>query len=177
MNGPFFVTGQRVIDLIELGFNDTSTLVGHFMSSSREREKRARRYQRWKRGTGEKGKWMKVKKRRNEKIPPSTFTCCKDSRTCPTVSQYQLHDTFASPNHPTGQRVYFVFGTPITKFRLDLEVFFCVFFFFFFFFFSFVNSAKVLITHRANKMIVYGRRIIISKNMDCHRRTFGLKGK
>ena len=43
MNGPCFVTGQRVIDLIELGFNDTSTLVGHFVSSPREREKRDRR--------------------------------------------------------------------------------------------------------------------------------------
>ena len=40
MNGPFVVTGQRVIDLIEMGFNDTSTLVGHFVSSPREREKR-----------------------------------------------------------------------------------------------------------------------------------------
>ena len=29
--------------LIELGFNDTSTLVGHFVSSPREREKRDRR--------------------------------------------------------------------------------------------------------------------------------------
>ena len=43
MNGPCLVTGQRVIDLIELGFNDTSTLVGHFVSSPREREKRDRR--------------------------------------------------------------------------------------------------------------------------------------
>ena len=39
MNGACFVTGQRVIDLIELGFNDTSTLVGHFVSSPRKREK------------------------------------------------------------------------------------------------------------------------------------------
>ena len=31
MNGPCFVTRQRVIDLIELGFNDTSTFVGHFV--------------------------------------------------------------------------------------------------------------------------------------------------
>ena len=31
------------VDLIELGFNDTSTLVGHFVSSPREREKRDRR--------------------------------------------------------------------------------------------------------------------------------------
>ena len=40
MNGACFVTGQRVIDLNELGFNDTSTLVGHFVSSPRKREKR-----------------------------------------------------------------------------------------------------------------------------------------
>ena len=38
MNGACFVTGQRVIDLIELGFNDTLTLVGHFVSSPRKRE-------------------------------------------------------------------------------------------------------------------------------------------
>ena len=42
VNGPCFVTGQRVNDLIELGFNDTSALVGHFVSSPREREKRDR---------------------------------------------------------------------------------------------------------------------------------------
>ena len=30
-------------DLIVLGFNDTSTLEGHFVSSPREREKRDRR--------------------------------------------------------------------------------------------------------------------------------------
>ena len=29
-------------ELIELGFNDTSTLVGHFVSSPRKREKRDR---------------------------------------------------------------------------------------------------------------------------------------
>ena len=43
VNGTCFVTGQHVIDLIELGFNDTSTLVGHFVSSPRAREKRDRR--------------------------------------------------------------------------------------------------------------------------------------
>ena len=32
-----------MIDLIVLGFNDTSTLEGHFVSSPREREKRDRR--------------------------------------------------------------------------------------------------------------------------------------
>ena len=31
------------LDLIMLGFNDTSTLVGHFVSSPRERKKRDRR--------------------------------------------------------------------------------------------------------------------------------------
>ena len=43
VNGPCFVTGQHVIDLTEFGINDTSTLVGHFVSSPREREKRDRR--------------------------------------------------------------------------------------------------------------------------------------
>ena len=33
----------HLADLIELGFNDTSTLVGHFVSSPREREKIDRR--------------------------------------------------------------------------------------------------------------------------------------
>ena len=61
---------------------------------------------------------------------PSTFTCCKDSRPCPAISQYQLHDTFALPHHPTGQCVYSVFETPIRKFMLDLEVFLSFFFFF-----------------------------------------------
>ena len=65
------------------------------------------------------------------KHSPSTFTCCKESRPCLTVSQYQVHDTFASPNRPTGH-VYSVFRTPIRKFTLDLEVFF------------FLDNAKVL---------------------------------
>ena len=34
---------QGMADLIVLGFNDTSTLEGHFVSSPREREKRDRR--------------------------------------------------------------------------------------------------------------------------------------
>ena len=41
--------------LIVLGFNDTSTLVGHFVSSPREREKSDRRdSRRDERGTGKK---------------------------------------------------------------------------------------------------------------------------
>ena len=39
MNGPCFVTGQHVIDLTEFGFNDTSTLVGHFVSSPEKRRR------------------------------------------------------------------------------------------------------------------------------------------
>ena len=39
----FFFLFFFVFFLIELGFNDTSTLVGHFVSSPREREKRYRR--------------------------------------------------------------------------------------------------------------------------------------
>ena len=33
--------------MIEVGFNDTSTFVGNFVSSSREREKRDKRDSRW----------------------------------------------------------------------------------------------------------------------------------
>ena len=33
---------------------------------------------------------------------PSTFTCCKDSRPCPTVRKYQLHDTLPHPTTPLG---------------------------------------------------------------------------
>ena len=99
---------------------------------------------------------------------PLIFTCCKVSRPCPTVSKYQLNDTFASHKHPTWQRVYSVFGTLVRKFMLDLEVF-CrlIFYLFFFFFFFFFWTAQKW----ANKMIVYvyGRWIIISKNVDCHR--------
>ena len=42
-----------------LEFNVTSTLVGHFVSSPREREKREEIVE--ERGTGEKGKRMEVK--------------------------------------------------------------------------------------------------------------------
>ena len=38
-----FLTYFKSFWLIVLGFNDTSTLVGHFVSSPREREKRDRR--------------------------------------------------------------------------------------------------------------------------------------
>ena len=68
-----------------LGFNDTSTLVGHFVSSPREREKRDRKDSR-----GDESEEQGRKRNRNEseeteeKLSPSTLTCYKDSRPCPT---------------------------------------------------------------------------------------------
>ena len=71
-----------------LGFHDTSNLVGHFMSSPRERDNRDRRY------STEDEREVKGRKRKmneseeTEEIKTSlfTFTCYKDSRPCPTVS-------------------------------------------------------------------------------------------
>ena len=75
-----------------LGFNDTSTLVDHFVLSQREREKRDRRDSR-----GDESEGQGRKRNRNEreetqelKAFPSTLTCYKDSKPCPTVTQYQL---------------------------------------------------------------------------------------
>ena len=59
--------------LIVLGFNDTSTLVDHFVSSPREREKRDRRDSRRdekKEGREERGTGVKVKNPRNKSITP-----------------------------------------------------------------------------------------------------------
>ena len=57
--------------LIVLGFNDTSTLVGHFVSSPREREKIEEIVETMKeRDRGERGKWMKVKTHKKLNIPP-----------------------------------------------------------------------------------------------------------
>ena len=41
-----FLYNLHIFFFIVLGFNDTSTLVGHFVSSPREREKRDRRVSR-----------------------------------------------------------------------------------------------------------------------------------
>ena len=79
-------------DLIVLGFNDTSTLVGHFVSSPREREKRDSRDGRGdeRKGQGRKRNWNGSEETEEIKHSPSTLTCYKDSRLCPSVSQYQL---------------------------------------------------------------------------------------
>ena len=82
--------------LIVLGFNDTSTLEDHFVSSPRERERERERRDRGDNGGNER-EGQGRKRNRNEseeteeiKTFPNTLTCCKDSRPCPTVSQYQL---------------------------------------------------------------------------------------
>ena len=114
---------------IVLGFNNT-TLVAHFASSPREREKRDRRDKREEQGR---------KRNRNESEEtenitfPSTLTCYKDSRACPTVSQYQLdapltEDTRHLHTSQPPHKAFLVLEKKIFK------CFFCVFFFFFCFF-------------------------------------------
>ena len=78
------------IVLIVLGFYDTSTLVGHFMSSPRKGRKEID-------SRGDEREVQGIKRNRNEreeteeiKTFPSTLTCYQDSKPCPTVSQYQL---------------------------------------------------------------------------------------
>ena len=63
-------------ELTVLGFNDMSTLVGHFVSSPREREKRDRRDSR---GDEREGQGRKRNRNEREKTEiktfPSTLTC------------------------------------------------------------------------------------------------------
>ena len=79
------------LDLIVLGFNDTSTLEGHFVSSPREREKRDRRESRGDEREGQGRKRNRKESEETEEI--KTFPLYpyhyKDSRPYPTVSQYQ----------------------------------------------------------------------------------------
>ena len=96
--------------LIMLGFNDTSTLVGHFVSSPREREKRDRRDSRGDEREGQ-GRKNRNESKETEEIKtfPSILTCYKDSKPCPTVSQYQLDASvtlrYTTPSpHPTTPR-------------------------------------------------------------------------
>ena len=70
------------------GFKDMSTLVGHFVLSPSERENRDRRDKR--EGQGRIRNRSESEETEEIKTYPSTLTCYKDSRPCPTVSQYQL---------------------------------------------------------------------------------------
>ena len=75
-----------------LGFNDTPTLVGHFVSSPREREKRDRRDSRGdlREGQGRKKNRNESKETEEIKTFPLYHNLPKDSKPCPTVSQDQL---------------------------------------------------------------------------------------
>ena len=75
-----------------LGFNDTSTLVGHFVLSPIEKEKRDRRDNRGDEieGQGRKRNRNETEETEDIKTFPSTLTCHRDSRPCPTGSQYQM---------------------------------------------------------------------------------------
>ena len=75
-----------------LGFKDTSTLVGHFVLSSREREKRDRRDSRGdeREGQGRKRNRNESKKTGEIKTLPLYPCLLQDSRSYLTGSQYQL---------------------------------------------------------------------------------------
>ena len=88
------------------------------MWSPREREKRDSRADE-REGQGRRGTGMKVKKHRNKNISPTTLTCYKDSKPCPTLSQYQLDPhsdiRYMTPSpHPT---------TPITLATLQIKTY------------------------------------------------------
>ena len=74
-----------------LELNDTSTLVGHFAFSPRERKKSDRRDSRGgvREGQGRKRNRNEREKTEEIKTFPFTLTCYKD-RPCLAVSQYQL---------------------------------------------------------------------------------------
>ena len=114
---PAFVCLAFVHLLIVLGFNNMSTLVGHFVASPKERKKRDRRGDE-RAGQGRKMRMNESEETEEIKTFPTTLTCCKDCRPWPTVSQYQLdtlvtedtqllcltqpsliHPSLSSPNH------------------------------------------------------------------------------
>ena len=75
-----------------VGVYDTPTLVGHFVFSPREREKRDRRASSENKREG----WKKKKQNESEEteeietFPFYPYLLYMDSRPCPTVRQYQL---------------------------------------------------------------------------------------
>ena len=75
-----------------LGFNDTSPLVGHFVSCPREREKRDRRDSRRdeREGQGRKSNRNESKETEEIKSFPLYPYLLQGEQACPTVSQYQL---------------------------------------------------------------------------------------
>ena len=71
--------------LIVLGFNDMSTLEGHFVSDKGSKEiEKIEEEMKVREGKKEEQEWKRTE------YSPSTLTSYKDSRPCPSVSQYQL---------------------------------------------------------------------------------------
>ena len=77
-----------ILFLIVLGFNNMSTLVGHFVASPKEREKRDRRDSRGDESEGQGRKRNKNEREETEEIKTfaTTLTCYKDSKPCPIAS-------------------------------------------------------------------------------------------
>ena len=92
---------------IELWFSDTSTLVGHFESSPRERKKRDRRNSRDEREEQERKK-NESEESEETKTFPSTLIYYKDSRHFAQLlanlswmtQWHKKHDIFTIPDHP-----------------------------------------------------------------------------
>ena len=84
---------------IVLGFNVTPTLVGHFVSSPRQRDRRdSKRDEREEEGR----KRNKNESEETEEIKafPTNLTCYKDKRPCSTVSQYVRPPVrYTTPSH------------------------------------------------------------------------------
>ena len=72
-----------------LGFDDTSTIVGHFVLSP---EKGRTEIEEIVEEMKERNRKKRNESEETEEIKtfPSTLICYKDSRPCPTLSQYQL---------------------------------------------------------------------------------------
>ena len=89
--GGFQIMCVNVDKLIDLGSNDTSTLVGNFVSSLREREKRDRIDSRGdeREGQGRKRNNNESEKKRNKNIPPLPLPATKIAGLV-ELSQYQL---------------------------------------------------------------------------------------
>ena len=95
--------------LMALWFNGTSALVVCFVSSPREREKRYRRDTRGdeREGQGRKRKMNESEETKEVKTLPFYPTCCKGSRPCPTVSQYQFYAPATQNTTPTCSKAIF----------------------------------------------------------------------
>ena len=101
---PTSLRGDNQIYWLRWGLTTRQSLCVILCRLPEKKEKREGMKERDRR---EKGKWMKMKKQKKQKHSSSTLICCKNSRPCPHVSQYQLdapftqdtHFTFASPKH------------------------------------------------------------------------------